>query len=309
MRIRRTLVFAAVSVLLVAGACAQDSAEDVSAEPKEGPAITVGSANFPEAVILAQIYAQALEAEGYEVDTKLNIGAREIYFPALEKGDVDLLPEYTGSLLSFLTKQEVTASSDPGEAYEQLTEVLEEREGVVALEPSDAQDKDGIVTNQQTAEEHDLAKISDLEGVADELVLGGPPECPTRQACLKGLEEVYGLEFKEFKPLDVGGPQTVTLLKSNEIQLANLFTTDSRIAANDFIVLEDDKGIVGAENVVPVVREEIVDAYGEEFTELLNEISGSLTTEGLTELNRKVDVDKEDPEDVAAEWLRQEGLL
>lgn len=299
MRSRRLIGIFVLLVLMGAG-CAGDD--------KEGPTITVGSANFPEAVILAEIYAQGLENEGYEVTKKLSIGARELYFPALERGDIDVLPEYVGSLLSFLTKQKVTASADPAEAYEQLTTELEKKDDVVALAAAEAQDKDGIVSNKQTADEHKLKKVSDLAPVASQLVMGGPPECPTRQACLKGLKDVYGIELKEFKPLDVGGPQTVELLKSNEIQLANLFTTDARIAANGFVLLEDDKGIVGAENVLPVVRSELVDAYGDELVDFLDSITAKLTTEGLTELNKQVDIDKEDPEDVAAAWLTENGF-
>lgn len=305
MRKSRLWIIVVIASLLVSGACAQD--EDTGA--KEGPRITVGSANFPEAVILAEIYAQALEAKGYEVSKKLNVGAREVYFPALERGDIDLLPEYVGSLLSFLTKQKVTASSDSDQAFEQLKAELDKKEGIVALTPSEAQDKDGIVANKQTADKYNLEKVSDLKPVASQLVMGGPPECPTRQACLKGLKDVYGIELKEFKPLDVAGPQTVTLLKSNEIQLANLFTTDSRIAANGFVLLEDDKGIVGAENVLPIVRDEITSAYGDEFSDLIDSITAKLTTEGLTELNKQVDVDKESPDEVAGAWLSDNGFI
>ena len=312
---RRYSAIVAVAVLLLSLGCAQDTGDDdtgaeptAAAEPKEGPAITVGSANFTESIILAEIYAGALEAEGYEVDKKLNIGAREVYFPALEKGDVDLLPEYTGSLLSFLTKQKVTASPESEKTYDDLTKELEDTE-VTVLEMSDAQDKDGIVTNMETAEEHGLEKVSDLKPVASGLVMGGPPECPEREACLKGLEEVYGIEFKEFKPLDTGGPQTIQLLKANEIQVANLFTTDGRIAANDFVLLEDDKGIVGAENVVPAIREEIVEAHGDELVDLLNSVTAKLTTDGLTALNKRADVDKDDPDDVAGSWLRDNDFI
>lgn len=292
-----------IGALLTAACAGEESPGQVTGD---GPSITVGSANFTESIVLAEIYAQGLEAEGYEVSKKLNIGAREVYFPALQEGDIDFLPEYTGSLLSFLTKQKVTASPDSEETLADLEKELPE--GVTALEMAEAQDKDGIVANKETAEEHNLTKVSDLEPVASELVLGGPPECPTRQACLKGLEEVYGIEFKEFKALDPSGPQTVTLLESNEIQVANLFTTDARIAEKGFVLLEDDKGIVGAENVLPVVRDEIVEAHGEEFEEFVNSITSKLTTDGLTELNKRVDIDKEDAEDVAADWLSENGL-
>ena len=300
MRTRFSLSLVVLALLTSVVACAGDEG------PGAGPSITVGSANFTESIILGEIYAQGLEAEGYDVTKKLNVGAREVYFPALQEGDIDLLPEYTGSLLSFLTKQKVTASSDSEETLADLKKELPE--GVTALEMSEAQDTDGIVVNKETAEEHNLTKVSDLKPVASQLVLGGPPECPTRQACLKGLEEVYGIEFKEFKALDPGGPQTVTLLESNDIQVANLFTTDANIAEKGFVLLEDDKGIVGAENVLPVVRDEILEAHGEEFETFVNSISSKFTTEGLTELNKRVAIDKEDAEDIAAEWLSDNGL-
>jgi osmoprotectant transport system substrate-binding protein len=298
-RFALSLVMAALLTVACAG---EEGAEQVT----DGPSITVGSANFTESIVLAEIYAQGLESEGYEVSKKLNIGAREVYFPALQEGDIDFLPEYTGSLLSFLTKQKVTASPDSDETLADLEKELPE--GVTVMEMAEAQDKDGIVANKETADEHNLTKVSDLKPIASELVLGGPSECPTRQACLKGLEEVYEIEFKEFKALDPSGPQTVTLLESNEIQVANLFTTDARIAEKGFVLLEDDKGIVGAENVLPVVREEIVEAHGVEFEEFVNSITSKLTTEGLTELNKRVDIDKEDADDVAAEWLSDNGL-
>ena len=142
------------------------------------------------------------------------------------------------------------------------------------------------------------------------LVMGGPPECKTRQACLKGLQDVYGLEFKEFKSLDAGGPQTIQALKTNAIQVANLFTTDPRIAANDFVLLEDDKGpLAGAENVVPVVRDETLEAYDDDLVSTIDAITETLTTDGLLKLNDLVVNDKEDAADVAADFLAEEDLL
>lgn len=306
---RRIISVASLALLLVMSACAQDDqpqAQDVT--PKDGPTITVGSADFPESVTLAEIYAQGLAAKGYPTDTQLRIGSREVYFPALENGDIDLLPEYTGSLLGYLTSQEKTASPDPDTTFDDLSDEIEGKE-LTLLEFAQAQDKDGIVVNRETADTYDLEKISDLEEHASELVMGGPPECPQRAACIKGLQDVYGIEFKEFKPLDVAGPQTVQALKANEIQVANLFTTQSAIAANDFVLLEDDKGpIAGAENVVPVIRTETLDAYDEELVETLNAITATLTTEGLLELNDRVENDKEDPEDAAADYLEEHDL-
>jgi osmoprotectant transport system substrate-binding protein len=276
---------------------------------KEGPTITVGSANFPESQILAEIYAQGLEAEGYTVQKKLNIGAREAYFPALEKGSIDFFPEYTGSALAYLSKDPSASKPDEDENFENLTSELGEK-GLTALEMAAAQDQDGIVVNKQTADKYDLQTLSDLKPVAKDLVMGGPPECPQRYACALGLKQAYGIEFKEFKPLDVAGPLTVKALKENAIQVANLFTTQSAIPANDFVLLEQDGAkLAGAENVVPVVRDEIVDAYGQEFEDAVNAITAKLTTENLTSLNERVEIDKDDADVVAGEWLEAEGLV
>ena len=308
MRRASGLVVAAV-LLLSSFACAQEEGQVTETAQKDGPTITVGSANFTEAIILGEIYAQGLEARGYDTAKQLNIGARDVYFPALEKGDIDLLPEYTGSLLSYLSEQEETPSPDSEETYQAATEALEGRD-ITLLEMAEAQDKDGIVVNKETAERYDLTTLSDLAEHSSELVMGGPPECPERQACLKGLREVYDMEVKEFKPLDTGGPQTIQALKANEIQIANLFTTDSRIAANDFVLLEDDKGpIAGAENVVVAIRDETLEAYDDELVETINAITAELTTEGLLELNSKVDNDKLDADDVARAWLEENDLL
>jgi osmoprotectant transport system substrate-binding protein len=305
------LGIATLALLVVASACSNntkdaDTAEEVT--PKDGPTITVGSADFPESFILAEIYAQGLEAKGYTTETKLNIGSRELYFPALEKGTIDLFPEYTGSLLSYLSKQKETPSPDSDETYAAAEKQLDGK-NLTMLDYAPAQDKDGIVTNKQSVDKYDLSKLSDLKAHGSMLVMGGPPECKTRQACLKGLQTVYKIKFKEFKPLDAGGPQTIQALKANQIQIANLFTTDPRIAANDFVLLEDDKGpLAGAENVVPVVRDETLDAYDAELTAAVNAITETLTTEGLLALNDRVVNDKEDAEDVAADYLAEEDL-
>lgn len=302
----RLLSSFAAAVLVAMFACTEEAGD--LTEPKEGPTITVGSANFPESQILAEIYAAALEGKGYDVERKLNIGARETYFPALEKGSIDLFPEYTGSALSYLAKDPSASKPDADENYDNLVAELEKK-NLTALEMADAQDQDGIVVNKETADTYSLEKISDLEPHASELVMGGPPECPKRFACLLGLKEEYGIEFKEFKPLDVAGPLTVKALKENAVQVANLFTTQSAIAANDFVLLEQDTPIAGAENVVPIVRDEIVDAHGNEFADTVNAVTAKLTTQGLTDLNKRVEVDKDDPDAVAAEWLEEEGLL
>jgi osmoprotectant transport system substrate-binding protein len=289
-----------VVVALVAAACG--SGDDAGA--KEGPTIVIGSANFSENALLAEIYAQALEANGYSVDRQLNIGTREIYKPALESGEIDLVPEYVGSALSALGG---TPTSDTAATAAALADAWADA-GVEVLDPAPAQDKNGIVVRQDTADELGLATVSDLAPHAGSLVFGGPPECPEREFCLIGLENVYGIHFAEFKPLDVGGALTVTALEGDEIQVALLFTSDGVISARGFVLLEDDKGLQPAENVVPAIRADIVDAYGDGLVSVLNDVSAALTTEGLTQLNERVGYNGEDPDKVAADWLSEQGL-
>jgi len=296
LRKRSTLVVLVVAVALVAAACSSDDGTI------EGPTIKVGSANFSESALVAEIYAQALEAEGYSVDRKLNIGSREIYKPALESGELDLIPEYIGTMLTNLGG---IATSDSASTHAALQAAWEPM-GITVLDYAAAQDKNGIVVTKATADEFGFATTSDLAALNGTLVFGGPPECPNREFCLIGLTDVYGLDFAEFMPLDVGGPITVTALESGEIDVALLFTSSGVILAKDFVLLEDDLGLQPAENLAPAVRDEIIDAYGDGFRTVLNAVSAALTTEQLIELNKRVEIDGEDPDKVAASWL--EGI-
>ena len=217
---------------------------------------------------------------------------------------MDLVPEYIGTMLTFLGG---TASPDSVETHAALRAAWEPA-GIEVLDFAPAQDKNGFVVTQTTADELGLAKVSDLAAHNGTLVLGGPPECPEREFCLPGLENVYGLSFAEFRPLDAGGPITVAALEGNEIQVGLMFTSSASIFANGFVLLEDDKGLQPAENLVPAVRAEIVEAYGDDFKQALNSVSARLTTAELTSLNKFVEVDGEDPEKVAAEWLKAIGV-
>ena len=288
-----------LALALVAAACG--SGDDAA----ETPTITVSSFNFNESTILGEIYAQALEAEGYDVARNLNLGNREVVQPALQSGEIDLVPEYVGSLAGFL---ELEATADSQATWGAAKAALEES-GATLLDYSPAQDKNGYVVRADTASQYGLSTVSDLAPVAAELIFGGPPECPEREFCLKGLEELYGLNFAEFKPLDVAGPLTVAALDSGEIDVALLFTTQGIIAENGWVLLDDDKGLNPAENVVPAVNQEIVDAYGSDFTDLLNRISAALDTATLTALNGRADIGGEDPALIATDWLAANGFL
>lgn len=314
-RTRIGVVGAIVAALaLLASACG-DSGDDTTTtgdtsgdEPRicaekgaEGE-VTVGSTNFSEQSIVAEMYIQCLEAAGVGVDTRLNIGSREIVLPALEAGDIDLYPEYVGTVLTFLGGE---PTPDLDESMEALRPLFAEK-GVTVLEPSPAEDKNGFAVTQETADEYDLQKLSDLEGVAGELTFGAGPECSERPLCLPGLKETYGLEFAKVERLDSGGPLTKDALENGSIDVGLVFTSDGAVAARGFVVLEDDKGLQPVENIVPVIRD---DALNPQIEELLNAISAALTTEELSELNKVVEVDKEDPADAATLWLEENGFI
>jgi len=310
---RSRLLLLLTCLLLVFAACgndddtdndAADSADDAADTADDDAAaaeVTVASFAFGESEILANIYGLALADAGVDVDYKLKLGPREIVAPALEKGEIDIVPEYLGNLLSFLDAD----ASKPGDDVDATTGKLRTAAGakkLTVLEPSEATDGDVIVMTKAKATELGVTKISDLKGKEAALVMGGPPECQTRITCLTGLQDVYGLEFKEFKALDTGGPLTVGALKDGSIQLARLFSSDPAIKANDFVELEDDKFIQPAGNVVPVVRD---DALTDTIEEALDKVSAALTTEDLIEMNTRVDVDKEDAKTVAEEWVKE----
>ena len=267
------------------------------------PPVVVGSANFPENVVLAEIYAQALEAKDIQTETKLNIGSREAVFPALERGEINVLPEYSGALLSYLTK----AKSDAKEIGEQVTDIKANLpDGLTVLEPSAAEDKDTITCNKETVDEFGLTSIEDLAKVGDQITIGGPPEFAKREGFgIKALKRVYGAEFKKFQPLDVAGPLTVAALKDNKVQCANLFSTQSAIPANGFVTLEDPKGLVEAEAVLPLIDK---DAATPQVTETLDAVSGKLTTDNLKELVKRVEVDEDDAAAVARDFLAAHDL-
>jgi osmoprotectant transport system substrate-binding protein len=279
-----------------------DGGEEGADDTSDPGSMVVGSANFPESVMLANMYALALEEIGMEVETQTNIGAREVYFPALQQGDIDLLPEYTGSLLAFVKEGDVEVTA----TEELLAELRSELEPEVQiLEPSEAENRNGWAVRPDTAEEFGLETMSDLAEVGDQLVAGGAPETRERPDGLPGLDEVYGFQFEDFRDLDPGGPLTANALENGDIDVARVFTSQGVIAANDWVVLEDDQGLFPAENLIPVIRE---DALTDEVRETLNAVSAALTLEELTELNRRVEVDNEDPDLAAEEWLIEQGL-
>jgi osmoprotectant transport system substrate-binding protein len=301
--VRRATRVSACALALLLSACGGGAGPGSPSTSEGNPAITVGSFGFSESRVLAEIYSLALERQGLPVRRAFDLASREVVEPALEQGKIDVVPEYLGTALRFL--QPNTPLSDP---YAQLTRAYEAR-GVTVLAPASAENKNGIAVTQATARRLGLAKISDLAPVAPTLVFGGPPECPERPLCLQGLKAVYGLSFKQFRALDAGGPATVGALEGGEIDVGLLFTTDGRLGGGEFTLLADDRRLQPPENVVPVVRTQVVQARGESLVDTLNRVSHELNNEDLIALNRRVEIDHLSPERAAADWLRQHGLI
>lgn len=299
MKLIRIAAAGVLAALALAGCAGNPMAS--SGAGASGESIVVGSANFPESELLADIYAEALKAKGVAVTTKLNIASRETYVPALKSGEINLIPEYTGNFAKYLNKNADVA--DEAKALAALRAALPDT--LVALEPAKAQDKDAVVVTAATASKYSLTSIADLAPVAGQLVLGGPPEWPTRANGVPGLASVYGVTFKEFKPLDVAGPLSVQALKNDQVQATNLFTTDPSIKANGFVVLDDPKNLFGAQNVIPVITKA---KASDTVKGALNAVSAKLDTDTLAGLVTKVVVDKKDASAVASEWLKAQGL-
>ncbi|MDQ4134174.1 MAG: ABC transporter substrate-binding protein, partial [Actinomycetota bacterium] len=265
--------------------------------------LTIGAMNFSENLILADIYKGALEDAGYKATVRANLGSREVVAPALERNEIQLYPGYAATDLEFYNNAANQASPDVTATVNQLRSVLQAK-GLTALEPSPAVDTNAFAVTKATADQFKLTKLSDLQPVAGQMVLGGPPECPSRPFCQEGLERVYGLNFKEFKPVGLG-PVADTALEKGDVDITTVLSTDGLARAKGFVILQDDKNLQNADNVIPIAR---VSAATPEVVEVLNRVSAELSTEELAELNRKVDEDKEDADAVAQEWLEEHGL-
>ena len=276
-------------------------------EANAGTTITVGSKNFTEQKVLGEIYAQALEASGYTVEKQLNLGDEKTALAALEGGEIDAYPEYTGTaLLSFFGVQADKLPKDPNAAYEQAREGFAEK-NLTAFEPTPFTSSNEVAVTKETAEENNLTTISDLESVAGEFTLYGSPECRQRLDCLLGLQEVYGLEFQRFVPVDIALRHEV--LTKGQADVSIVFTTDPQIQREEFVLLEDDKGMFPPYNSTLVMRNEVAEQGGTALEELVGQVNEGLTAEAMQELNARVDLDKKTPEEVAGEYLSETGLV
>jgi osmoprotectant transport system substrate-binding protein len=300
------LVLLAV-VLLLAG-CDRDQAPAGPPEDPRRPTIQLASFDFPESELLGQLYGQALGQHGFPVEQVVRLGSREVVAPALEQGKVDMVPEYLGSALNFLNDRNRVATADPALTHARLEQAFAPR-GVSVLAYAPAQDRNGFVVTGDTARRRGLEKLSDLAPLAGQLSFGGPPECAQRPLCLKGLEDVYKLRFARFEPMP-SRDVTAAALETGEIDVGMIDTTDPNLLepGADLVQLADDKRLQPADNVVPVVRREVVDAYGPPLVRLLNAVSAQLTTAELTRLNLQV-ADGQPAADAASAWLRAHTII
>lgn len=319
LRAAAALLFALALSLSVA-ACGSSSDSSSSTEGGEGGAgaivsnpanskvkLTIGSKNFPEQEILGEIYAQGLAAAGYKVKSDLNLGSETVAHKAVKSGAISGYPEYASTALtSFFGLEPEEVPSDATEAWEKSNEEFE-KEGLTAFEPTPFASANAVGLLKTTAEKYDLKTISDLEGVSEKLSLYGSPECRQRIDCLAGLEKLYGLKFKSFHPVDISLRYTV--LEKGQADLSILFTTDPQLSAekNKFVILEDDKKVFPAGNVIFVTKQSTAEKAGPDYEKTILEVQKGLTLPVMQELDARVELEKQTPKEAAAAYLKSAG--
>ncbi|MCA1823586.1 MAG: ABC transporter substrate-binding protein [Mycobacteriales bacterium] len=318
MRARHVLVSIATVAAVLATACGSGTNEPKTSGGSQSPAkgkVTIGAFGFAESSILAAMYEQVLDKAGYDASVK-KLTNREVVEPALEKGELDVVPEYVGTLTEFLNKKQnkQPGGADPtalasGDLDMTLTALrgLATKAGLTVLTPAAAADQNAFGVTKKFATDNNLAKLSDLAAYRGKLQLGGPSECPKRPFCKPGLERVYGIHFTGFTSFgtDAGGPVTKNAIKNGKVQIGLVFSSDSSLDGFGIVTLEDDKHLQTVDNVVPVVRASVVGAEGQAA---LNSLA-VMTTDELKALNKKVEVDHADAAAVAKEYLMSKGLL
>ena len=267
--------------------------------------IIVGGFKFPESSILAQIYGQALAHDGYTVTYKLNLGTREVVAPALKNGDIDLYPGYAATDLEYWNNKAGEATGDAAATTAKLNSHVQSQ-GLVALNPSPAVDQNAFAVTKETQQKYNLSKLSDLAPIGNQLVLGAGPECPTRPYCLPGLQTTYGIHFKDFKALDTDGPATRAAFKNGTIQVGLVFSSDGDLNSLGLVVLQDDKHLEAADNVVPILRQKVAT---DEVKNLLNKIDAALTTADLVDMNSQESIQHKDPDAIAKAYLEKHNYF
>ncbi|MDN6245702.1 MAG: ABC transporter substrate-binding protein [Corynebacterium casei] len=294
----------ALTSIFALTACGTDSSpleEDTATNGGGDETIVIGSQDYYSNEIIAEIYAQALENAGYDVDRQFRIGQREAYLPEIESGEIDLFPEYSGPVLQYWEPD--TEARLPDDVFAALEEAAPE--GLNVLEQSPATDQDSYVITQEFAEEWGIENVEDLEKVTEPMTLGANSEAEDRPNGPKGLEETYGVEVG-FAPIeDSGGPLTVKALRDGDVQLAIIYTADPSIESNNLVSLEDTKGLFLSSNVVPLASDKV----DEQATEIINEISAAMSPEDLVSLNNRSVTEQLPAADIAQDWLEEKGLL
>jgi osmoprotectant transport system substrate-binding protein len=300
----RLVALAAVAVgatVALAGCSSGDPLDSGSGGGEESPTIVVGSQDYYSNAIIAEIYAQALEANDIAVDRQFRIGQREVYIPEIEGGSIDLFPEYTGNLLQFYVPDTTATTSE--DVYAELTDSLPE--GIRVLDQSPATDQDSYNVTAEFSEANGVTSLADLAGVSTPLTLGGNSELETRPYGPEGLKSVYGVDVA-FTPIeDSGGPLTLKALLDDQVQLVNIYSADPNIGANDLVTLEDPEGLFLASHVVPVVSDKVTD----EIAEIVNAVSAALTPEDLVRLNGLSVNEQQSEEQIASDWLAEKALF
>jgi osmoprotectant transport system substrate-binding protein len=272
---------------------------------KTDPTIVIGSVNFTEANIVADLYGDVLRHAGYSVRLRLNLGARQEVVPALEAGAIDIEPDYAGTLLLYLNTHAGKTANQLSTAIPALKTLLGKK-GATVLNAAPALDTNVFAVTSATASKYHLTTLSSLKPYASKLVLGGPPECPQNATCELGLESVYGLHFKSFVSTDESGPISVAALKDNRAQVVEFFSSDGNIVRNHFVTLTDDKHLQAADYVIPVIRKSVDSSA---VQRAINGLSAKLTTQQLSELNIEVNFQHKSASSVASAWAKAEGLV
>jgi glycine betaine/choline ABC-type transport system substrate-binding protein len=286
------------------------SGSAIQSNPENGKvSLTIGSKNFPEQEILGEIYAQALSAAGYKVKSALNLGSETVALKAVKTGQISGYPEYASTALtSFFGLEPEEVPSDANEAWEKANEEFE-KEGLKAFEPTPFASANAVGTTTATAEKYGLKTVSDLEGVSEKLSLYGSPECRQRIDCLAGLEKLYGLKFKSFTPIDISLRYTV--LEKGQADLSILFTTDPQLSAekDKFVILEDDKHVFPAGNVIFVTTKKVAEEAGPDYEKTILQVQEGLTLKVMQELDARVELEKETPKAAAKAYLESAGYI
>jgi osmoprotectant transport system substrate-binding protein len=275
-----------------------------------GQTIVVGGANFTEMLIMQAMYVELLQHAGFTTDT-VTADNREIYFPELSKGNIDVVPEYAATLAEFLNlgangKDAKPIATNDAQATVQAMRPLAEKQNVKILEPAKAADQNGFAVTKQFADANHITTLSELGALKKPVTLAATEECPTRPFCEPGLKNTYGIDVSSVLPTGFGTPQTKQAVQSDQAQLGLVATTDGTLGQFDLVLLKDDKHLQLADNLVPAVN---ADVASDRLVKALDSLSSVLTTDDLVELNRKVDAERLQAKDVAHDYLTSKGLL